>query len=78
MESLQIIDKFCLSLLAIFLNMVHIFMQSQKNGKTFHPLFTFYHHDLTVLCVYLTFVAQYLMSFLAALLRPRVAFEFTC
>ena len=33
MESLKIIDKFCSSYLAFFLNMAHIFMHSQEEWK---------------------------------------------
>ena len=61
-----------------FLSMTYIFMHVIRNGKTFHLLCIFDHHDLAMLCFYLTFIAQYSAILLSSLLHPCAAAQFTC
>ena len=43
----------------------------------FHLICIFYHNDLAMLCVYLTFIAYYSNTFLTAFLRLCTAVQFT-
>ena len=66
METLQIIYNFFSSAAVIVSNVAYIFMHNHKKQKDILSSLSLYHHDLVMLCVNLSFIADnILISFLA-------------
>ena len=77
METLQIIYNFFSSAAVIVSNVAYIFMHNHKKQKDILSSLSLYHHDLVMLCVNLSFIADNILISFLAFFQPRATVQFT-